>query len=172
LGIAPRHIGDVFGIFKAYCTRVGSGPFPSELENATGEMLRKKGFEFGATTGRPRRCGWLDLPALNYAIEINGVNKLIMTKADVLDDFDTVGVCTMYKTETKEYFYPPYEICRDRISPALAEMQGWMTPISSIRDFDALPANLRTYVSYIESAVKTKVTMISTGPDRSQIIER
>ena len=171
LGIAPRHIGEVFGVFKAYCTRVGSGPFPTELEDETGELLRKKGFEFGATTGRPRRCGWLDLPALKYAIDINGVSKLIVTKADVLDDFDELALCTAYEMDGKKYFHPTYEIHRAKISPALVKMKGWKESVSEIKDFEALPVDLKAYLSYIEETVETKISMISTGPDRCQIIE-
>jgi adenylosuccinate synthase len=172
LGIAPKHIGQVYGIFKAYCTRVGSGPFPTELEDATGELLRKKGFEFGATTGRPRRCGWLDLVALNYAIEINGVDQLIMTKADVLDTFEEIRVCNAYSIEGKDYFYPPYEICSGKISPALSSVTGWMSPITEATDPADLPLKLNEYIQLIENKVGVPVRMVSVGPDRKQIVER
>jgi adenylosuccinate synthase len=171
LGIAPNKIRNVFGIFKAYCTRVGSGPFPTELENETGEELRKKGFEFGSTTGRPRRCGWLDLPALKYAIELNGVNKLIMTKADVLDSFEQISICEHYVFDGKDFFYPPYEICNKEISPVLKNLSGWQTSINKIRNKTELPESLIKYIQSIEDSTKTRISLVSTGPDREQIIE-
>jgi adenylosuccinate synthase len=171
LGIAPNKIRNVFGIFKAYCTRVGSGPFPTELENETGEELRKKGFEFGSTTGRPRRCGWLDIPALKYAIELNGVNKLIMTKADVLDSFEQISICEHYVFDGKDFFYPPYEICNKEISPVLKNLSGWQTSINKIRNKTELPESLIKYIQSIEDSTKTRISLVSTGPDREQIIE-
>ncbi len=170
LGIAPRHIGNVFGIFKAYCTRVGSGPFPTELSDDTGEKLRKNGFEFGSTTGRPRRCGWLDLAALRYAIELNGVSHLIMTKADVLDTFETIQMCSSYNIAGKEYSYPPYEICDQQISPSLIPVNGWNTAITNCTQKQELPSRLLDYVAAIEKACETNIHMVSTGPDRKQIV--
>lgn len=170
LGIAPRHIDKVFGIFKAYCTRVGSGPFPTELDDSTGELLRTKGFEFGSTTGRPRRCGWLDLAALRYAIQINGVSHLIMTKADVMDSFDTIKMCTSYQIGGKEFLYPPYEICDQQLSPNLVTAEGWKSDITQLTEKQALPDKLMNYVRSIEAACNTSIHMVSTGPDRKQIV--
>lgn len=170
LGIAPRHVGDVYGIFKAYCTRVGSGPFPTELHDKTGEILQQRGAEFGATTGRPRRCGWLDLVALRYAIQLNGVNKLIMTKADVLDTFETIQLCNSYQFEGKEYNYPPYEICDQQIVPGLMGAIGWKMDTTQITNKEDLPSRLLNYISTIEEFCGPKVIIVSTGPDRKQII--
>jgi len=157
LGVAPRHIGEVFGIFKAYCTRVGAGPFPTELENETGELLRQKGHEFGATTGRPRRCGWLDLAALKYAVMMNGVTQLIMMKADVLNDFPTIQVCTAYT---------PDGGCEYRSFP------GWKVDICSCRTYEQLPDELKQYISFIEQETGCPIRIISVGPDRDQTILR
>ncbi len=171
LGVAPNKIGNVIGIFKAYCTRVGSGPFPTELENEEGEILRKQGHEFGATTGRPRRCGWLDLPALKYAVMLNGVTELIITKADVLTGFDTIKVCTHYKLNGKEINYLPYEI-NEPLEPVFKEFKGWKKDISEIDVYDNLPTEFKDYLNYIENEVKVPIKIISVGPDREQIIFR
>ena len=173
LGVSPRKIGEVFGIFKAYCTRVGSGPFPTELLEETGERMRQEGREFGSTTGRPRRCGWLDLPALKYAIMINGVTQLIMMKVDVLNIFETINVCT-------HYAYPdgtiveklPYDLCSDEVTPVYKEMKGWNTSLKDIRTFDDAPAELQEYVTYLEAELGLPIKFISTGPDRDELILR
>ncbi|WP_031526344.1 adenylosuccinate synthase [Dyadobacter crusticola] len=173
LGIAPKQIGEVFGIFKAYCTRVGSGPFPTELLEETGEKMRQEGREFGATTGRPRRCGWLDLPALKYAIMINGVTQLIMMKVDVLTVFDSIKVCTHYKladgTLTEQL---PYDLCDESVEPIYKEFKGWQQSLDGIHDFDAIPEELLTYVKFLEEELKLPITFISTGPDREALISR
>jgi adenylosuccinate synthase len=171
LGVSPKLIGDIFGIFKAYCTRVGTGPFPTELDDETGDSLRKIGHEFGSTTGRPRRCGWLDLPALKYSIMINGVNRLLMTKADVMSGFDVVKICTGYKVDGKVCTEIPYEI-DSVIEPVYTEMEGWKENISGIRDYDKLPASLKKFTSYIEKETGVPVTMLSVGPDREETIVR
>ena len=170
LGISPKKIGDVFGIFKAYCTRVGSGPFPTELNDETGNALREIGHEFGSTTGRPRRCGWLDLPALKYAIMINGVTKLFMTKSDVMSGFKTIKVCTSYLSDGKEC----REILFDNspIEPVYKELPGWEENISAIREFSKLPENLKKYIKFIENQTGIPVTMVSVGPDREETIFR
>jgi adenylosuccinate synthase len=173
LGIAPSAVGEVFGIFKAYCTRVGSGPFPTELLEETGEKMRQEGREFGATTGRPRRCGWLDLPALKYAIMINGVTQLIMMKVDVLTVFDTIRVCTQYRlpdgTLTDQL---PYDLCDDTVEPIYKDFAGWQQSLDGIRDFDAIPEQLMAYVKFLEAELQLPITFISTGPDREALITR
>jgi adenylosuccinate synthase len=171
LGISPRSIGDVFGIFKAYCTRVGSGPFPTELSDATGELLRKKGCEYGATTGRPRRCGWLDIPALKYAIMINGVTKLFMMKSDILSGFKTIKVCTSYKSDGKLQTEIPFDN-NAPVDPVYTELEGWNEDISGIREFTLLPENLRSYIEFIEKQTDIPVTIVSVGPDRTSTIFR
>ena len=171
LGVAPNKLGEVFGIFKAYCTRVGSGPFPTELEDETGERLRKIGFEFGATTGRPRRCGWLDLVALKYAIMLNGVTKLIMTKADVLDSFETIKVAVAYKVSGKETQRLPYDI-EEPIEPVYRDFKGWNTPIVGFRKENELPKELMEYVHFIEKETSVPVSIVSVGPDREATINR
>ncbi len=173
LGIAPSRIGEVFGIFKAYCTRVGSGPFPTELLNDTGEAIRTEGREFGATTGRPRRCGWLDLPALKYAIMINGVSKLFMMKADVLSKLDKVYVCEQYKTEEGDQTVElPFELNNMKIEPVLKEFDSWTDLKSEITRFDDLPVQLKEYVSYLEGMLNVPIEIISMGPDRKNTIIR
>jgi adenylosuccinate synthase len=171
LGISPKHIGDIFGIFKAYCTRVGSGPFPTELNDETGEMLRKTGCEFGATTGRPRRCGWLDLPALKYSIMINGVTKLFMTKSDVLSGLEVVKVCTAYNIKGKETTEIPFEHDIE-IQPVYLEFPGWNENISKMSEYSELPDNLKKYIVYIEEQTGIPITMVSVGPDRKETIFR
>lgn len=173
LGVAPRKIGEVFGIFKAYCTRVGSGPFPTELSDETGELIRKEGREFGATTGRPRRCGWLDLPALKYAIMINGVTQLVMMKVDVLNIFDEIKVCTHYKladgTLTEQM---PYDLCDTDVTPVYKTFKGWQTDLTDIRSFVDVPSELADYVYYLEDTLGLPINYISTSPDREAIIHR
>ena len=171
LGVAPGKIGSVYGIFKAYCTRVGSGPFPTELNDATGEELRQKGFEFGATTGRPRRTGWLDLVALKYAIMISGVTNLIMMKADVLDTFDTIKVATAYKVNGVETNQVPYDTYAE-IEPVYKEFKGWKKDLTGIKKEEELPFEFMNYVRFIEKELGVPVSMISLGPDREQTIER
>jgi adenylosuccinate synthase len=169
LGVAPNRVGEVLGIVKAYCTRVGSGPFPTELNDATGEELRKVGHEFGATTGRPRRCGWLDLPALKYSVLINGVTQLIMTKPDVMSGFDTIKVCIAYKIDGKITEQLPFDV-NVPIEPVYKEFKGWKKDICSATLYHELPAELVEYIKFIETEVKIPFTMISVGPDRKQTI--
>jgi adenylosuccinate synthase len=171
LGVAPTKIGDVYGIFKAYCTRVGSGPFPTELFDEVGEELRRIGHEFGAVTGRPRRCGWLDLVALKYAVMVDGVTGLIMMKSDVMDDFDTVKVATAYKINGEIVDYFPYEVTDD-LEPVYTEFKGWKTPISGIRNYEDFPAEFKTYVEFIEKETGVPIKIISVGPDRQETIIR
>ena len=171
LGIAPQKIRDVIGVTKAYCTRVGSGPFPTELEDATGEELRKIGNEFGATTGRPRRCGWIDLVALKYACMINGVTKLVMTKADVLDAFAELKLCTAYGVDGKASSEIPFQIGRVGIIPKWEAFTGWKTDTSAIRNFSSLPENMKSYIRYIDNYLKVNIGYISNGPAREQLIE-
>jgi len=170
LGIAPNRIGNVIGIFKAYCTRVGSGPFPTELNDETGEKIRQIGREFGSTTGRPRRTGWLDLPALKYAIMINGVTELMMMKADVLSDFDTLKICTHYNYQGKVIDFLPYDIATNNLSPVYDEVKGWKTDLTQLTSKKDMPKALAAYVKYIEKAVGVPITIVSVGPDRKQTI--
>lgn len=171
LGIAPNKIGAVYGIFKAYATRVGGGPFPTELEDETGEKLRQLGHEFGATTGRARRTGWIDIPALKYAIMLNGVTELIMMKADVLDTFEKIQVCTHYKHNGETIDYMPYEITTNKAEPVLEEVAGWNQDITGIRSKDEIPAALKNYIAYMEKALEVPIKYLSVGPDRVQTIE-
>lgn len=171
LGIAPHHIKDVLGVTKAYCTRVGGGPFPTELENETGEELRKIGNEFGATTGRPRRCGWIDLVALNFACMINGVTKIVMTKADVLDAFENLEVCTAYNLNGKESREVPFQMERAKPEPVYQQFTGWHTNTSKIKEYSAMPATTRAYVDFINEYLGVKISYISNGPGRDQIVE-
>jgi adenylosuccinate synthase len=172
LGISPQSIGRVFGVFKAYCTRVGSGPFPTELLDETGDELRKQGNEFGSTTGRPRRCGWIDLPALKYAIMLNGVTDLVMMKADVLDGLDQIGVCTNYKIGEELFDLPAYESMNSAIEPIVENHTGWKTEISGFRKWVDLPEIFREYINYIETELNVPVTVVSLGPNREQTIVR
>jgi len=169
LGLAPQKIGKVIGVFKAYCTRVGSGPFPTELDGELGEALREYGAEYGATTGRPRRCGWLDLPALKYSIMLSGVTELNMTKSDVLTHFDTLRVCTAYKINGKETQELPFDINLP-VEPVYKEMPVWKEDISKMRSKDELPVEMLNYIKFIESEVKIPVSVISVGPDREQFV--
>ncbi len=172
LGIAPNRIGEVIGIFKAYCTRVGSGPFPTELFDDMGERLRAKGHEFGATTGRPRRCGWLDLPALKYAIQLNGVTQLCMTKADVLNDFSEIMVCTGYETEEGVTNLLPYDITEDKVKPVYKSIPGWNADLEQAESFEDFPQELQDYVNYLEKELECPIVYISVGPNRKQTLVR
>ena len=171
LGVAPNKIGEVFGIFKAYCTRVGSGPFPTELFDETGAKIRAIGHEYGAVTGRERRCGWLDLVALRYTIMLNGVTQLIMMKSDVLDDFDTIKVCNEYRVNgevTKDF---PFSV-EANVEPVYTEMEGWKTDMTGITSEAEFPAAFKNYIAYIERELGVPVTIVSVGPDRAQTIVR
>lgn len=170
LGIAPNKIGNVIGIFKAYCTRVGSGPFPTELDNEIGEHIRAVGKEFGATTGRARRTGWLDIPALKYAVMINGVTELMMMKADVLSSFEEIEICTHYNYNGQVIDYLPYNIDPNYLKPITIKVKGWHTDLTKIDSKEKLPLQLLDYVKYIEKAVGTPISVVSVGPDRSQTI--
>jgi adenylosuccinate synthase len=171
LGIAPQQIRDVIGVTKAYCTRVGSGPFPTELENETGEELRKVGNEFGATTGRPRRCGWIDLVALNFACMINGVTKIVMTKADVLDAFKELQICTDYSINGKDSREIPFRMDRQKPQPQYKAFAGWNTDTSAAKSYASLPETMKTYVKFINEYLGVNIHFISNGPGRDQIIE-
>jgi len=173
LGIAPNNIGEVFGIFKAYCTRVGSGPFPTELNDESGEALRKAGNEFGATTGRPRRCGWLDLPALRYAVMINGVTQLIMMKADVLSGLKTIKVATAYRLKDgSEVTHFPYDISDGSLEPVYTELPGWDEDLTGVRDLNDLPAQMHSYIDFLEKELNVPIRIVSVGPDRTQTLMR
>ena len=172
MGIAPSKIGEVIGITKAYCTRVGSGPFPTELFDEMGEFLRKEGAEFGATTGRPRRTGWLDLPQLKYTIMLNGVDHLCVTKMDVLNTFETIEVATSYKVNGELTDQLPYELNASDLEPQFRAINGWAEDINHITNYDELPDRTKDYVSFIESYLNVPVTMISTGPERESLIIR
>ena len=167
LGVAPSRIGKVYGIFKAYCTRVGTGPFPTELFDETGELLRQNGHEFGATTGRPRRCGWLDLPALKYAVMLSGVTDLMMMKSDVMDEFKTIKVATAYRYNGKETKQLPFAACTETMEPVYTELPGWQQKIG-----DSIPEPLEDYIKYIENYVGVPIRFVSYGPDRTQNILR
>lgn len=171
LGVAPNRIGEVFGIFKAYCTRVGSGPFPTELFDEDGEKMRRIGMEFGATTGRPRRCGWLDMVALKYAVMMNGVTQLIMMKADVLNDFPALKVAVAYKINGRESNELPFET-NEEIVPVYQEFKGWNCDINDIRTYDEFPAELKTYIEFIEQQTGVPVKIVSVGPDREATVLR
>ena len=171
LGVAPRNINEVYGIFKAYCTRVGSGPFPTELYDETGELIRKLGFEFGAATGRARRCGWVDLVALKYAIMIIGVTKLIMMKSDVLDGFDTIKACVAYDINGKQTKELPFEMTDD-IKPVYKEIKGWKTDMTKIKSEAEFPQAFKDYISFLEQELEVPIYIVSVGPDRDQTIVR
>lgn len=172
LGIAPNRIGNVFGIFKAYCTRVGSGPFPTELHDATGDTIRNNGKEFGSVTGRPRRTGWLDIPALKYAVMINGVTELLMMKADILSGFDTIKVCIAYKYDGKQIDFLPYDYSPELLSPIYADLKGWKNDLTGLNSPDQMPTELNEYISFIEREVGVPITIVSVGPDRTQTLIR
>lgn len=171
LGVAPSKIGHVYGIFKAYCTRVGSGPFPTELFDETGEKIRQVGHEFGAVTGRPRRCGWLDLVALKYSVMIDGVTDLIMMKSDCLDDFETIKVCTSYKVDGAETDQVPFDIAA-KIDPVYTEFPGWKKDLTGIRKESELPQEFKNYIKFMEDYLGVPISIISLGPDREATIER
>ncbi len=170
LGIAPQKIKEVIGITKAYCTRVGSGPFPTELMDETGDFLRNAGNEFGSTTGRPRRCGWIDLIALQFACMINGVTQIVMTKADILDGLDELKVCNSYLINGEEKNYIPFQMNRVKIDPQFKSFEGWKTDISAINNYDTMPAEMKTYIDYLNNFIKVPVKYISNGPGREQIV--
>ena len=171
LGVGPNKIGDVFGIIKAYCTRVGAGPFPTELFDETGATIRAIGHEYGAVTGRERRCGWIDLVALKYAIMVSGVTKLIMMKSDVLDGFDTIKACTAYKLKDGSVIdYFPYEI--DNVEPVYVEMPGWKTDLTKMTSEAQFPQAFKDYIAFLEKELETPIAIVSVGPDREQTIER
>ena len=170
LGLSPHRIGDVYGIFKAYCTRVGSGPFPTELFDATGDEIGQKGHEFGAVTGRKRRCGWIDLVALRYAVMINGANKLIMMKADVLDGFDTIKACVAYKVDGVETDRFPFDASIEKIEPVYVEMPGWKKPVAECRSAADFPEEFTDYMKFVEEKLGAKICIVSVGPDREQTI--
>jgi len=170
LGIAPSKIGEVYGIFKAYCTRVGSGPFPTELDNDEGQKLRDEGREYGSTTGRPRRCGWVDLAALKYAVMLNGVTKLCMTKADVLNTFKTIKAGLSYKFGGKLIDYIPFEASYEDLDPVYKEVEGWNTDTTDLKSSAKMPDALTAYVKFIEQEINVPIAMVSVGPDRSQLI--
>ncbi len=173
LGVAPSKIGEVFGIFKAYCTRVGSGPFPTELFDEVGESMQKEGNEFGATTGRPRRCGWLDLPSLKYTIMINGVTQLFMMKADVLNIFEEIKVCTEFKLSDGTITdHLPFDVSNDNLTPVYKTFKGWNQSLSHCNSVDSLPEELTAYIEFLEKELKTPINIISIGPDRSETIMR
>ncbi len=170
LGIAPQKIKEVIGITKAYCTRVGSGPFPTELFDETGDFLRNAGNEFGSTTGRPRRCGWIDLVALQFACMINGVTQLVMTKADILDGLDELKVCNSYLINGEEKNYIPFQMNRVKIDPVFKAFDGWKKDISGVKTYDDMPAQMKTYIDYLDNFIKIPVKYISNGPGREQIV--
>jgi len=171
LGVAPSQIGDVYGITKAYCTRVGGGPFPTELEDETGDALRKEGAEFGATTGRPRRCGWIDLVALRYAVMLSGVTKVIMTKTDVLDAFNPIKAAIAYTIDGKETREMPYDLCGTDLSPVWETFPGWDKPISNCKSSDELPQVFRDYCHYVEQYLGAPIAYVSNGTGRDQLLE-
>ncbi len=170
LGIAPTKIGNVIGIFKAYCTRVGSGPFPTELMDADGDQIRVDGNEFGSTTGRPRRCGWIDLPAMRYAIMVNGVTEMSMMKADVLSNFDEIKVCTHYMIKGEKVETLPFDIIDDEIRPVYESLPGWKKDLTGLSDYANAPQALKDYVTYLERVLEVPITVVSVGPDRKQTL--
>ena len=172
LGLAPNRIGEVIGIFKAYCTRVGSGPFPTELDNDLGQAIRDKGHEYGSTTGRPRRTGWLDLPALRYAVEVNGVTQLMMMKADVLSGLKELEVCTAYEYRGETITHLPYSLEEDLITPIYTTLSGWDEDLTGVTDVKNLPTSLEAYTRFIEQETGVPVVLISVGPDREQTLWR
>jgi adenylosuccinate synthase len=170
LGVAPQKIKEVFGVTKAYCTRVGGGPFPTELLDETGELIRKTGNEFGSTTGRPRRCGWIDLVALQFACMVNGVTQLVMTKADVLDGLNELSLCNGYKIDGEEKNFVPFQMNKVKIEPVYKHFDGWQTDITAIKEYATMPEKMKTYIEYINNFTGVPVKFISNGPEREQII--
>ncbi len=169
LGISPKAVGEVFGIFKAYCTRVGSGPFPTELFDEDGNRMRDNGFEFGSVTGRPRRCGWIDLVALRYAIMVNGVTQLIMMKSDVLDNFQTIKACVAYKVNGQEVKELPFDM-NENVEPIYKEVKGWNTDLTKVRSEEEFPTELKEYILFLEKELEVPIKVVSVGPDREQTI--
>ncbi|MDT0688371.1 adenylosuccinate synthase [Salegentibacter sp. F188] len=172
LGVAPRQIGEAFGIFKAYTTRVGSGPFPTELFDEDGKTMARVGNEFGATTGRPRRCGWLDLVALKYAVQVNGITQLIMMKGDVLSGFETLKVCTAYNYRGEEITHLPYNIEAENVTPVYTEMKGWAADLTGMTKASELPQEFNDYMKFLEKELEVPISVVSVGPDRKQTITR
>lgn len=172
LGVAPNQIGEVKGIFKAYTTRVGSGPFPTELFDEDGETMGRVGNEFGATTGRPRRCGWLDIVALKYAVQVNGVTELMMMKADVLSGFETIKICTAYNYKGEKITHLPYNIEAENVTPIYSEMKGWKEDLTKMSKADELPKELAAYIEFLEKELEVPIKIVSVGPDRTQTILR
>jgi adenylosuccinate synthase len=168
--VAPQRIGKVIGITKAYCTRVGGGPFPTELDDETGEKLRKEGMEFGATTGRPRRCGWIDLPQLRYTILLNGATELCMTKIDVLNTFAGIATATHYKYDGQVHQNLPFDLCHTAIEPILKHYDGWLCNLDDAASFDELPGQAKTFLKDIETYLGVPISMVSTGPEREKLI--
>jgi adenylosuccinate synthase len=171
LGVSPQTIGEVIGITKAYCTRVGGGPFPTELQDETGEELRKTGNEFGATTGRPRRCGWIDLPALKYANMLNGTTQIAITKIDVLNAFKEIKACVAYRIDGVESDQLPYDVAAHTIEPVYETFAGWNCPLDGITSAGELPNELKNYLQFIEWQLKVKISMLSAGPERDKLLE-
>lgn len=171
LGIAPQKIGEVYGIFKAYCTRVGSGPFPTELFDETGQQMRDLGREYGSVTGRPRRCGWIDLVALRYTVMLNGVTRLVMMKSDVLDSFETIKVCVAYNVDGEETEDLPFDIT-GKIEPVYAELPGWKTDMTNVQSEDEFPEEFNAYLSFLEEELGVPIAIVSVGPNRAQTIIR
>jgi adenylosuccinate synthase len=172
LGVAPQRIGKVIGITKAYCTRVGGGPFPTELDDETGEQLRKEGNEFGSTTGRPRRCGWIDLPQLRYTIMLNGVTELCMTKIDVLNNFDTLKAAEDYQYDGARHVGLPFDLCKTTVEPIYSDYPGWKQSLDACQSFESLPETARSYITALEKILEVPFSMISTGPEREKLILR
>ena len=172
LGIAPQKIGEVIGISKAYCTRVGSGPFPTELDDEIGAFLGEEGQEFGATTGRPRRCGWIDLPQLNYTIMLNGVTDIVVTKLDILNIFSQIEMATAYRIDGQLSHQLPYDILQSKLSPEYEAMQGWEQSLDAVDTYEDLPAQAKAYVEKLEGLFGVPISMVSTGPERRKLLER
>ena len=172
LGIAPQNIGEVIGITKAYCTRVGSGPFPTELHDATGEKLRKLGHEFGATTGRPRRCGWNDIPQLKYTIMLNGVTQLVITKLDVLDEFEEIEICKEYNIGGELTEQLPYDLAMDGFEPKYTKIKAWNSSLDQVSDYKDLPDAAKSYLDELENLLETRISMVSTGPERHKLLPK
>ncbi|NNE28642.1 MAG: adenylosuccinate synthetase, partial [Saprospiraceae bacterium] len=172
LGVAPSKIGEVIGITKAYCTRVGSGPFPTEQDNETGEFLRKEGAEFGATTGRPRRCGWIDIPQLKYTIMLNGVTQLVVTKIDVLNNFDQIEAGILYKCDEGGTDELPYDLVGNELTVCYDSFPGWQTDLDNATSYEDLPANAQTFIEKLEGLLQVPITMVSTGPERKKLIRK
>jgi len=170
LGVAPQTIGEVIGITKAYCTRVGSGPFPTELTGDVGEYLRKEGAEFGATTGRPRRCGWIDLPQLHYTIMLNGVTQLVVTKIDILNNFEEISMATHYQYDGAQHEELPFDLSNVPVEPVYTKYPGWKQSLENVKDYEDMPANVKSFISTLEKSLKVPVSMVSIGPERKELV--